>query len=133
MRLVVVASLLGLMACVGVTDERARRDEDVGKASAAGAVVEVADGLASVRGLDPGALWLWAQAPALRVRVRTSAGAATSWTVTIDNTLPDATLEAAAGDALTVTALASSFRPASMRRSPFVRPPNQARDGASPW
>jgi 3',5'-cyclic AMP phosphodiesterase CpdA len=113
-KLVVMASLLGLAACVGVTDERARRDEDVGKASAAGAIVEVADGLASVRGLDPGALWLWAQAPALRVRVRTGAGAAMSWTVTIDNTLPDATLEAAAGDALSVTALDAS-RPTQKR------------------
>jgi Icc protein len=96
-----VTSKLGLFAftaalttCVGVAQERAARDEEVGKGQVGGASFEVTDGLASIRRLEPGVLTLWAQAPVLQVRARTGSGAAESWTLTIDNTLPDATLDA---------------------------------------
>jgi predicted phosphodiesterase len=108
----VVAAAMALVTCVGVTDERARRDEDVGKATAGGASVEVIDGLASVRGLENGSLWLWAQAPSLRIRVRPSPGASTSWTLTIDNTLPDAMLDG--GGALSITPI-DAARPTQKR------------------
>jgi predicted phosphodiesterase len=83
-----------LVTCVGVTDERARRDEDVGKGSIAAATFEVVEGLASVRRLEAGTVSLWAQAPVLAVRMKTSDAAPATWTFTIDNVLPRATLAA---------------------------------------
>ena len=86
-----------LATCVGVTEERARRDEQIGKGELSGASFEVLGGLACIRRLEPGVLSLWAQAPVLRVHVRTTAGAPVDWTLTIDNTLPAATLETEIG------------------------------------
>ena len=54
-------------SCLNVTEERARRDLEVGKRESAGTRVEVTDGLAAVRALSTSSLELWANAPALRV------------------------------------------------------------------
>jgi 3',5'-cyclic-AMP phosphodiesterase len=89
------AALLALLAgCVHVADDRARRDERVGRAEAGGASVEVEDGLAAVRAFAPGELELWAQAPALRIHLRPGPAGATVWRVTTRNVLADAALEA---------------------------------------
>jgi 3',5'-cyclic-AMP phosphodiesterase len=87
-----VLLLLALAACVHVADDRARRDETVGQAEAAGASVHVEGGLATVRHFSAGELTLWAQAPALRIHLRP--GATARWTVTVRNVLPDARLDA---------------------------------------
>jgi 3',5'-cyclic-AMP phosphodiesterase len=92
--LVVALFASALVTCVGVTEERARRDEDVGKGAIAAARFEVVDGLASIQKLEPGIVSLWAQAPTLRMRLGTSASAPASWTITIANALPSATLDA---------------------------------------
>ena len=58
-----------------------------------------------VRALSEGSLELWANAPALRVRLELPAAAGPSFSVTVQNLLPDAELQAhdAAGAALIVT------------------------------
>jgi Icc protein len=92
-------------ACLDVAEDRARRDQEVGRAESAGIRVEVEDGLAAVHALSEGALELWANAPALRVRLELPAAAGPSFGVTVQNLLPDAEIAArdAAGGALTVT------------------------------
>ena len=91
-----------LTTCLHVTEERTQRDEAVGKGSNAGTTFEVVDGLASIQSLEPGRLALWAGAPSITVHGRTAAAAPSTWTLTIDNVLPDAVVTAAtsAGDSL---------------------------------
>jgi predicted phosphodiesterase len=92
--------LIGVASCLDAADERAERDESVGKGVAAGATFEVEGGLASIRQLEPGLLSLWAGAPSLQVHARRGAAAPEVWALTIENLLPDAVLEGAtaAGD-----------------------------------
>jgi hypothetical protein len=92
-------------ACLDVAEDRARRDQEVGRAKSAGTSVEVEGGLAAVRALSAGSLELWANAPALRVRLELPTAAGPKFSVTVQNLLPDAELAArdAAGGALTVT------------------------------
>ena len=107
-RLAALVVLLGALAtCVGVTHDRSLRDQDVGKASTTAASFEVAGGLGAVRRLEPGVFSMWAEAPVVSVRVRTVAGAAETWTVTIDNSLPDAILDvvAASGESVALVPL----------------------------
>jgi 3',5'-cyclic AMP phosphodiesterase CpdA len=89
--------------CLSVADERSRRDEDIGKGEVGGARFEVQDGLAAIRQLEPGVLTLWAQAPELRVRGRRTASAPEVLTLTVDNALPDATLEATTHSGVVLT------------------------------
>jgi 3',5'-cyclic-AMP phosphodiesterase len=98
MRPAAVAGILAMLGggCLEVADERARRDERVGRAQAGGTAVLVEEGLAAVRALDAQALRLWAQAPALAIEV-TREGAAAPLTITVENTLADAALTAADG------------------------------------
>ncbi len=84
---------LSRLACVGVTDERSRRDETLGKGSAEGTTFEVVDGLAAVRKLEPGAVSLWAKAPSIAIRVTRSESAPADFILTVDNALADAVLE----------------------------------------
>jgi hypothetical protein len=87
---------LALLLCAGCmtpADDRARRDEEIGRASAGEARVEVAGGLAAVLAFAPGELVLWAGAPALDL---TLSGAG-PWTITARNLLSDARLSGAAG------------------------------------
>jgi hypothetical protein len=83
--------LLPQAGCLGVADERARRDEQVGRASAGGVTVTVDEGLAAVHTLDPDGLVLWAQAPELGIALD-RAGAPAPFAVTVENALPDAEL-----------------------------------------
>ena len=70
--------LLAVTGCLEVADGRARRDQTIGQASAAGVTVAVDEGLAHVRELEPGRLRLWAQAPALSLTITRDASAAAS-------------------------------------------------------
>jgi 3',5'-cyclic-AMP phosphodiesterase len=78
-------------ACLDVADERARRDEGVGRARAEGRSIQVEDGLAAVRLLGAQEVRLWAQAPAFGFTVQTE-GTPEPLTITVDNALPDAAL-----------------------------------------
>jgi 3',5'-cyclic AMP phosphodiesterase CpdA len=93
--------LLALSGCLQVADNRARRDQRIGQASAAGITVAVDEGLGHVRELGPGVLRLWAQAPALALAVtRDAAAAAAPLAITLDNVLADAQLLDEAGQPL---------------------------------
>jgi 3',5'-cyclic-AMP phosphodiesterase len=91
-----MASLFGALGvgCVDVAQERAYRDETIGKGSAADATFEVVDGLGAWQRLEPGAVSLWAQAPSIEIKIVVGANAPSVWTLTVANTLPDALLEA---------------------------------------
>src|SRR5690606_12080403 len=65
------ALALASAACLRVSEERARRDLEVGRAEAAFGTVEVEQGLSAVRRFEPGVLELWANAPVLHVRLTT--------------------------------------------------------------
>ncbi|HMI88831.1 MAG TPA: metallophosphoesterase [Polyangiaceae bacterium] len=93
---VVALLVASCVACVGVTEERAQRDETVGKGGIAGATFEVVDGLGAWRQLEPGAVSLWAKAPTIEIKVTLGENAPAGWTLRVTNTLPDAVLEATA-------------------------------------
>lgn len=93
---VAIAALALGASCVHVAEERAERDLVVGHARTGALEVDVEDGLACVRAVEPGALWLRAQAPVFFVRVRVLDGARTL-RVRLDNLLPDASVEARDG------------------------------------
>jgi 3',5'-cyclic AMP phosphodiesterase CpdA len=80
-----------------VTEERARRDEIIGKGDTAGATFEVVDGLGALRKLEPGVVSLWAKAPSIQIDVTLGASAPATWILTVGNTLSDAVLEARTG------------------------------------
>ncbi len=81
---------LALAGCVDVADERAARDARIGQVDDEALGVEIEDGLAHVRALEPGALTLWAQAPVLRMRLDVRRGG--PWRVTVRNAMADARL-----------------------------------------
>jgi predicted phosphodiesterase len=85
--------------CVGLTEERARRDEIVGKGGTAGATFEVVDGLGALRKLEPGVVSLWAKAPSIQIDVTLGESAPATWILTVGNTVSDAVLEARTGGA----------------------------------
>jgi Icc protein len=101
-------ALFVIPSCLHVAEERARRDEVIGRGATAGASFEVIDGLASIRVLLPGALSLWAGAPSFQMRARRDADAPEEWTLTVENLLPDAALAAvtASGETLAAASLA---------------------------
>jgi hypothetical protein len=84
-------------ACFHPAEERARRDLDVGHADRDGLRVRVSEGLAAIRHLSAGELWLWASAPSLEIELVRQSGAPEDWTLTVANCLPDAVLSAPAG------------------------------------
>ncbi len=115
-KLALFASTVALTTCVHVSDERSRRDEQIGKAQTQGMSLEVSDGLAAIRELESGRLHLWAKAPLLEMHAHMSSAAPASLTITIDNVLPDAVLEAvtSAGEPLAPMAL-DAARPTQKR------------------
>lgn len=84
--------LLSLDGCVSSPGERAALDERVGDASTDGARLVVHDGHAAIRGLSPGSVTLWSSTPTWRATLQLEDEA--TWTITVDNALPDATLRA---------------------------------------
>ena len=87
-----VTALLVLAGCMATPDERAELDLQIGRRSAGGSSLEVAEGLACVRHMAPGSVRLWAQAPTLELTLRPGPEAPEQWDVVIDNALPDAAL-----------------------------------------
>jgi predicted phosphodiesterase len=89
-------TLLGApwVACVDVAEERAHRDETVGKGAFGGTTLEVVDGLAAIQKLELEGASLWAKAPSIEIKVTRSEGVPLDWILTVENALPDAVLEA---------------------------------------
>ena len=96
--------LVALAACTRPGEDRALRDDDIGRASAEGITIDVADGLAHVRSLSAGAAELWAQAPVLDLTLDVDPAAAGRFTLTLGNALADHALTADTA-AVAVTAL----------------------------
>ncbi|WP_437813592.1 metallophosphoesterase family protein [Sorangium sp. So ce1078] len=127
------------LSCLDVAEGRARRDREVGKASRGQARVDVDEGLAAIRRLEPGELSLWASAPALSIRLDDEAGG--PWTITIENMLADAELSARVGDERVPVELVEApfptqrtFRlslPPGAEATLSLRPPDEAR--LEPW
>ncbi|MFN7131665.1 MAG: metallophosphoesterase family protein [Myxococcales bacterium] len=95
--LLAVAATLLVGGCLRSPSDRIARDEAVGRAEAHGLLVQVDDGLAVVRRVEPGQLELWSQAPVLTVRV--TASAASSVRLVVGNAMPGAALEVREGGA----------------------------------
>ena len=105
------------LGCVDVAQERAYRDETIGKGATAETTFEVEDGLGALRRLEPGAVSLWAQAPSFRIKVTRGDNAPAAWTLTVTNTLPDAVLETIteSGDTSLIPESRPSSRPIQKR------------------
>jgi Icc protein len=100
-RLRLLLSLVALAGCLEVADGRARRDQTIGQASAAGITITVDGGLAHVRQFEAGRARLWAQAPVISFTItRDPAAAAAPLDLTLDNILADAQLLDEAGQPL---------------------------------
>src|SRR5262245_14714703 len=114
------AALAG--SCLDVAEDRARRDLTVGQAEIGESRVSVHEGLAAVRRIEPGKLWLWAGAPRLSIRMEIGTASGGPWEITIENVLSDAELSAqtTTGERLGVT-LVDAPRPT--RRSWTVQMP----------
>ncbi|AKT43322.1 metallophosphoesterase family protein [Chondromyces crocatus] len=99
----VMAGVAG--ACLHVAEFRAEHDLTVGNASTGDVSVAVAQGMAAVRGLSSGELWLWASAPELSIQLSTGSSGGRRWSVRMENQLSDAilTAETSTGEALAVT------------------------------
>jgi predicted phosphodiesterase len=85
---------LGWLGCEPPSEVRAERDLEVGRATIAGAEVNVVDGLAAVRGLDPGRLLLWCSAPEPVIELTVDAPG--PWLIELANAMPEARLESTA-------------------------------------
>ena len=125
-----------LSGCLRPTEERARRDLDVGKAEAGGVRITVVDGLAAVRRAEPGRLDLWMSAPAVDAKLEIASDAPESLELRVENALPDLELSAV-GASATLSSPASSktktwmLKLAASEVELTLAPPD--RDDTSPW
>ncbi|MBN2495740.1 MAG: metallophosphoesterase [Deltaproteobacteria bacterium] len=85
-------------------EQRAQLDIEVGRAQIACAGVEVAEGLAAVRALEPGRLALWGQAPALDLQIELGQDAPLDWRLEVANCMPGALLRVLGPDGSPVEA-----------------------------
>ena len=106
LRTILVIALYGAtgLGCVDVAEERARRDETIGKGASAETTFEIVDGLGAIRRLEPGVVSLWAKAPSIQIKVTRGESAPATWLLTVSNTLPDAVLEASTESGATALA-----------------------------
>jgi 3',5'-cyclic-AMP phosphodiesterase len=100
--------------CLTVADERAQRDETIGRAQVGGVSVRVDEGLAAVRSLSAQELRLWAQAPAFSLTVETP-GDGGPLAITVENALSDAVLSRDDGSPLPLAAPEPDGRPTVRR------------------
>jgi 3',5'-cyclic-AMP phosphodiesterase len=89
-----LAVLLGTCGCLRPSEERARRDEQVGLAEADGVQVAVADGRAVVRELSRERVTLWASAPRLSLTLTWQAPLEGELLVEVRNCMPRAAITA---------------------------------------
>ena len=84
-----------LAACLRPGEDRARRDEQVGRAQVAGVRVEVELGHAAVRELAPDRVRLWAGAPRLALTLEWDAPVPAEVVIEVQNCMPLAELSSA--------------------------------------
>jgi Icc protein len=121
-------------ACLDVAEDRALREDEIGRARAGVAEVWVEGGLASVQRLDRDGLMVWGGAPSLAIHVTFAPGAPARYTLAVNNAMLDAELTGAS-DAVAVGAVVPTERTWSFAPPPGggevvlrVSPP----DGATP-
>lgn len=85
-----LALAVALAACNRPSEERALAEDEVGHAAAHGATIDVADGLAAIRTLEPGRIGLWASAPVFEFTIDLDAPG--TWEITIENVVADSAL-----------------------------------------
>jgi Icc protein len=100
--MLLVVSGVGWLAfgCLRPSEERVRRDEQVGRAETDATSVEVGDGHAAVQGLEPARLSLWASAPRLELRWRWAETPPAPIEFEVHNCMPEAQLDALGADVL---------------------------------
>jgi predicted phosphodiesterase len=125
-------ALLPLAGCVRPAEGRALKDLEIGRAEGSGLSVVVEDGLAVVRGLEPGALTLWGNAPVLRIRATAQAGAPEWWMLVVRNAMPDAVLSAEAGGEPLEVEPGPSLVPTVKSWRVHLRPGSEARLTVAP-
>jgi 3',5'-cyclic-AMP phosphodiesterase len=86
-----------LTACLRPSEERARRDEQVGLAVAEGVRVQVDEGHAVVRELSAERVLLWEAAPSLSLTLTWDAAPPSELSVEVYNCMPAATIQAQPG------------------------------------
>jgi Icc protein len=105
--------------CLEVAEERAQREDEIGRASAEGIAVSADDGLASVQRLDRSGLLVWASAPAVSLHLTFTAPAPPTFTLAVDNAMPGAVLAGAP------TAVTTDGAVPTERRFTFAPPPGE--------
>jgi len=121
-RLLGFAFAFGMMSgCLTPGGDRPALDQAVGRASGPFIEVMVDAGLGVVRAAERGALAIWASAPEITVRLRFAAGAADTWTVTLDNCLPDAVITVTTKAGAIVAAAASPGEVPTAQRLQITR------------
>lgn len=91
----IAAGLLG--GCLRPSEDRARRDEQVGVAERGGFHVQVAEGHAAVRELEQNRVLLWESAPTLDVALSWTTPASGELTIEVLNCMPQAELTISEG------------------------------------
>ena len=112
--------LLSLPGCLRPSEERARRDEQVGRADTASLSVEVDDGHAAVRELASDHVRLWASAPRLALSLVWDAPPAGEFLIEVQNCMPNAELVTL--DAPLVSSSRGEGNRCSFRIGPAARP-----------
>ena len=87
-----------LFGCLRPSEERTLQDLEVGRAELPEVAVEVQDGRAAVRALEPARLVLWASAPRFELTL-TWPSAPTELVLEVQNCMPDARAEVQLGSA----------------------------------
>lgn len=133
MKALALTVFLLLPACMDVAEARARHDLTIGHVSGAGLRVDVGEGLAHVRQLEPGSLRLWAQAPVLDIDL--VADTAGEWEISIRNILSSAELTGTASVSLTASPLPTQkvWRVALPAGSTRLRLAPADTDDLAPW
>lgn len=106
-----------MVGCTRPGEERAHRDLEVGHAQIETLGVEVEDGLAVVRALEPDTISLWASAPALALTLRFTAPPPDPLWLEVDNCMPGAVLD---GGAVPVTESERAAKRCTFRVGPFA-------------
>lgn len=87
-----------ISSCLDVASGRAKRDLEIGQASANGVHVKVEQGLAAVRHIDEAELHLWASAPSLSFQIDPAQATSGLFRVRIENVLENAVLSVLSSD-----------------------------------
>lgn len=90
-------------ACLRPSEDRARRDLEIGSAQAGDLTIEVREGHAAVRDASSTSLTLWASAPAFSVHLAWDEAAPSELSLDVHNCMPGAALAVTRGQAVVIS------------------------------